>query len=453
MIKIETIVALATPPGRGGVSIVRISGPKASHVIDTLLKKTLLPRYATYIPFFDVDNTQLDQGIALWFPQPYSLTGEDVLELQGHGGPVVAQLLIKAVLTLGVRLAKPGEFLERSFLNGKIDLTQAEATADLIDSVSEVAVKSALKSLQGEFSSQVNKLVEALIQLRTYVEAAIDFPEEDVDFLTGQHVSDQLTSLELTLDGLIQTANQGSLCHSGLTLALAGKPNAGKSSILNALVGDESAIVTDVAGTTRDLIRESLHLDGLKINLIDTAGLRQTQDQVEKVGIEKAMKAISGADCILLVMDARETSEQAVESGNDILPDDVIHSKKIIYVRNKIDLLSKNNSLYEKEGVSIVNVSAKTGQGMDLLKTYIKNLAGFDNQAPNTFSARQRHLDQLKKALNTIQQARIQFDQIVSGELLAEDLREAQNALSEITGAFSADDLLGRIFSEFCMGK
>ncbi|MBE8215668.1 MAG: tRNA uridine-5-carboxymethylaminomethyl(34) synthesis GTPase MnmE [Endozoicomonadaceae bacterium] len=453
MMEIDTIVALATPPGRGGVSIIRISGPKTSTIIQTVLKKTMIPRYATYLPFYDIDCHAIDQGIALWFPAPFSLTGDDVLELQGHGGPIVVQLLIKTILQLDVRLAKPGEFLERAFLNGKIDLAQAEATADLIDSVSEVAVKSAVKSMQGQFSNKINHIIEALIKLRVYIEASIDFPEEEVDFLADQYIDDQLNDIDMTLDRLIQTANQGSLSHSGATVVLAGQPNAGKSSVLNALVGNELAIVTEVAGTTRDLIRDVIHLDGLKINLIDTAGLRKSDDPVEKIGINKAMKVFSEADCILLIADSQTYSKETIQLASHILPEQLRNQGNILYIRNKIDLVSENPELNHIDNYSIINISAKMGTGIDLLKKHIKASLGFQDQAPNTFSARQRHLNQLNKALKSIRFAKNQFNETAAGELLAEDLRVTQNALNEITGHFSADDLLGRIFSEFCMGK
>lgn len=439
---IETITALSTPPGRGGIAVIRISGPLTKSITKTLLGKIPTSRFATFSRFFNEDNQIIDEGIAIFFPGPNSFTGEDILELQGHGGPAVVDCLIRRIIHLGARLAKPGEFSERAFLNNKIDLAQAEAIADLIDACSEQAARASLRSLQGEFSKKIHELVENLTQLRIYVEAAIDFVGEEIDFLNPEQVLDKIDKNLIQLEKIQDQAFQGSLLQEGITAVIAGKPNVGKSSLLNCLSGKDIAIVTDIPGTTRDLLREYITLDGMPIHFIDTAGLRESHDLVELEGIRRAKEEIKRADLILSVIDARET---------EIL-NDVATSAPTIVVRNKIDLTQEAPTLSEKNNQTIISLSAKDGSGIDLLKNQIKKIVGFHTTPEGTFSARRRHLDALDKAKNGLLNAKKQFHN-KSFELLAEDLRQAQLALSEITGEFTSDDLLGRIFSSFCIGK
>ncbi len=452
MLSQETIAAVATPPGRGGVGIIRISGPKTADIAKCLLKHTPKPRYAHYGPFLDTDDETIDEGIALYFPAPHSFTGEDVLELQGHGGPVILELLMEQVVQLGCRLARPGEFSERAFLNDKIDLTQAEAIADLIDASSKQAARSAVRSLQGDFSNAIHTLVEQLISLRIYVEAAIDFPEEEIDFLSDGKVEADLKSVMGSLQQVLKTANQGSLMREGMTVVLAGRPNAGKSSLLNALAGHDRAIVTDIAGTTRDVLKEHIHIDGMPLHIIDTAGLRETPDEIEKMGVERAWLEIESADRILLLVDATETNETDPEK---IWPE-FIHrlpeNARITVVRNKIDKTDEPEGINET-GTAVIRLSAKDNLGVDVLRDHLKQLMGFEGQHESGFIARKRHLDALHIAQNALNSGLDQLLGASAGELLAEDLRAAQNALNEITGEFSPDDLLGRIFSSFCIGK
>lgn len=453
MIYTDTIAAIATATGRGGVGIIRVSGKLSSAIAQSIVKTSLKPRQAHYCNFYSVDNKIIDQGLAIFFPNPHSFTGEDVLELQGHGGPVIMDMLLNTVLKLGARLAKPGEFSERAFLNDKIDLAQAEAIADLIDASTEQAARNALHSLQGEFSKRIHLLVEALIQLRIYVEAAIDFPEEEIDFLTDGKIQQDLFSIESQLHQIFQEAKQGVLVRDGMRLVIAGKPNAGKSSLLNALSGRDSAIVTPIAGTTRDVLREHIHLDGMPLHISDTAGLRESPDQVEQIGIERAWKEIEQADRILLVVDANEYSTLEIDQ---LWPEaiDKIDPNKIILIRNKIDLSQQTIGLNKTEnGQEYLNISAKHHQGIDDLRSYLKSIMGFQQTNESGFTARRRHLDALQRAMDFILQGKIQLQQFAAGELLAEDLRQAQNALGEITGEFTPDDLLGRIFSSFCIGK
>jgi tRNA modification GTPase len=453
MIYTDTIAAIATATGRGGVGIIRVSGKLSSPIAQSIVKTSLKPRQAHYCDFYSTDNEIIDQGLAIFFPNPHSFTGEDVFELQGHGGPVVLDMLLNTVLKLGARLARPGEFSERAFLNDKIDLAQAEAIADLIDASTEQAARNALHSLQGEFSKRIYQLVEALIQLRIYVEAAIDFPEEEIDFLTDGKVQQDLFSIESQLHQIFQEAKQGVLVRDGMRLVIAGKPNAGKSSLLNALSGRDSAIVTPIAGTTRDVLREHIHLDGMPLHISDTAGLRESPDQVEQIGIERAWKEIEQADRILLVVD----TNQNISTDIDQLWSESINKidrKKIILIRNKIDLSQETIGLSTaKDGQEFINISAKHHQGIDDLRSYLKSIMGFQQTNESGFTARRRHLDALQRAMDFIQQGKIQLQTFAAGELLAEDLRQAQNALSEITGEFTPDDLLGRIFSSFCIGK
>ncbi|QXO17384.1 MULTISPECIES: tRNA uridine-5-carboxymethylaminomethyl(34) synthesis GTPase MnmE [Vibrio] len=450
----ETIVAQATAPGRGGVGIIRVSGPKAADVALAVTGRPLKPRYAEYLPFKDANGLELDQGIALFFPNPNSFTGEDVLELQGHGGPVVMDMLIKRILTLpGIRPARPGEFSERAFLNDKLDLTQAEAIADLIDASSEEAAKSALQSLQGQFSKRINTLVESLIHLRIYVEAAIDFPEEEIDFLADGKVSADLQAIIDNLSAVRQEANQGAIMREGMKVVIAGRPNAGKSSLLNALSGKESAIVTDIAGTTRDVLREHIHIDGMPLHIIDTAGLREASDAVEKIGIERAWEEIKQADRVLFMVDGTTTD---ATDPKDIWPDFVDRLPDhmgMTVIRNKVDQTSEALGICHVSQPTLIRLSAKTGQGVDALRTHLKECMGFSGNQEGGFMARRRHLDALERAAEHLDIGQQQLEGYMAGEILAEELRIAQQHLNEITGEFSSDDLLGRIFSSFCIGK
>ena len=450
----DTIVAQATAPGRGGVGIIRVSGPKANQVALEVTGKTLKPRYAEYLPFQAEDGTVLDQGIALYFPNPHSFTGEDVLELQGHGGPVVMDMLIKRILGIdGVRAARPGEFSERAFLNDKMDLTQAEAIADLIDASSEEAAKSALQSLQGQFSQRIQTLVESLIHLRIYVEAAIDFPEEEIDFLADGKVSGDLQTIIDNLDAVRKEANQGAIMREGMKVVIAGRPNAGKSSLLNALSGKESAIVTDIAGTTRDVLREHIHIDGMPLHIIDTAGLRDASDEVEKIGIERAWDEIAQADRVLFMVDGTTTD---ATDPKDIWPDFVDrlpNSIGMTVIRNKADQTGEDMGICHVNDPTLIRLSAKTGAGVDALRTHLKECMGFSGNTEGGFMARRRHLDALERAAQHLQIGQEQLEGYMAGEILAEELRITQQYLNEITGEFSSDDLLGRIFSSFCIGK
>ncbi|ENM5827718.1 tRNA uridine-5-carboxymethylaminomethyl(34) synthesis GTPase MnmE [Vibrio metoecus] len=450
----DTIVAQATAPGRGGVGIIRVSGPLAAHVAQTVTGRTLRPRYAEYLPFTDENGQQLDQGIALFFPNPHSFTGEDVLELQGHGGPVVMDMLIRRILQInGVRPARPGEFSERAFLNDKMDLTQAEAIADLIDASSEQAAKSALQSLQGEFSKRIHTLVESLIHLRIYVEAAIDFPEEEIDFLADGKVSADLQTIIDNLAAVRREANQGAIMREGMKVVIAGRPNAGKSSLLNALSGKESAIVTDIAGTTRDVLREHIHIDGMPLHIIDTAGLRDASDAVEKIGIERAWEEIRQADRVLFMVDG--TTTEATDP-QDIWPDFVDRLPEnigITVIRNKADQTGEPLGICHVNQPTLIRLSAKTGHGVDALRQHLKECMGFAGNQEGGFMARRRHLDALERAAEHLDIGQQQLEGYMAGEILAEELRIAQQHLNEITGEFSSDDLLGRIFSSFCIGK
>lgn len=453
MIISDTIAAIATATGRGGVGIVRVSGPKAKQVAEQLLTVSLQPRHAHYCDFTSHQGEVLDQGIALFFPGPNSFTGEDVLELQGHGGPVILDLLLREITQLGIRLARPGEFSERAFLNDKLDLAQAEAIADLIDATTEQAARNALHSLQGAFSKRINELVEALIHLRIYVEASIDFPEEEIDFLSDGKVARDLEGIIGKLASVFKEAKQGALVRDGMRVVIAGRPNAGKSSLLNALSGRESAIVTSIEGTTRDVLREHIHIDGMPLHIIDTAGLRESPDEVEQIGIQRAWQEIQQADRVLLLIDSRQTTltnpHQIWPEFVDQLPD----PSKITLVRNKIDLSGEAAGLFETDAATYIGISAATGAGVDSLKHHLKNIMGFSDSGESGFTARRRHLDALARAENFLASGKAQLQGYAAGELLAEDLRQAQNALGEITGEFTPDDLLGRIFSSFCIGK
>lgn len=451
----DTIVAIATASGRGGVGVIRLSGADLSGYIDALLgcHKVLIPRQAHYASFCDAQGVVLDQGLIITFPAPNSFTGEHVIELHAHGGPVVLDCLVNRCIELGARLARPGEFSERAFLNNKLDLAQAEAVADLIDASSTQAAKSAVRSLQGEFSSKIRNFVERMISIRVFVEAAIDFPEEEIDFLADTALRDKLDTLRSDLQQFLTTAEQGALLREGITLVLAGKPNAGKSSLLNALAGQETAIVTSVAGTTRDVLREKINLDGVPLNIVDTAGLRETNDIVEQQGVLRAWQEIDQADAILFVVDA---SNQQHESLEQLWPEYferyVNAPHTLISLFNKQDLVAKSDRLVEASE-KVIGVSAKTGEGLSGLKQLILRSVGYQHQAEGVFSARRRHLSAIVSATDAVCHGITQLEQSNAGELLAEDLRQAQRYLSEITGEFSSDDLLGVIFSSFCIGK
>ena len=450
----ETIVAQATAPGRGGIGILRVSGPLATEVAQAVLGKCPKPRMADYLPFKDADGTVLDQGIALYFKSPNSFTGEDVLELQGHGGQVVLDLLLKRILQIdGIRLARPGEFSEQAFLNDKLDLAQAEAIADLIDATSEHAARSALKSLQGEFSKKVNQLVDSVIYLRTYVEASIDFPDEEIDFLADGKIEANLRGIINQLEDVRSEAKQGSILREGMKVVIAGRPNAGKSSLLNALAGREAAIVTDIAGTTRDILREHIHIDGMPLHIIDTAGLRDATDEVERIGISRAWTEIEQADRIILMLDSSDPESADLSKVRLEFLAKLPTTLPVTIVRNKIDLNDEQASESEQGGYQIISLSAQTHDGIQLLREHLKQAMGFQTGMEGGFLARRRHLDALEKASKHLQIGLVQLTEFHAGELLAEELRLVQTYLSEITGEFTSDDLLGNIFSSFCIGK
>lgn len=444
----ETIAAIATPSGRGGVGIVRISGALVKTIAEAVLVSLPSPRYAQYGDFLDADGSVIDQGLALLFVAPHSFTGEDVLELQGHGGPVVMDMLLDRCLQLGARLARPGEFSERAYLNDKMDLTQAEAVADLIDCETRAAARLATRSLQGSFSRTIHELLESLIHLRMYVEAAIDFPEEEIDFLSDGKVSADLRRVIDNISQVRAKASSGRLLRDGINLVIAGEPNAGKSSLLNALAGVESAIVTDIPGTTRDVLRERIQLGGVPIHLIDTAGLRETSDQVEKEGVRRAREELHKADQLLWVYDA-----QADPQNKGINQAKLPQGIPITLVRNKVDKVGEAPQKTRRQGWNEISLSAHSGDGLGLLKAHLLGSMGFQGTENTEFLARRRHLHAIDRALEVLENGKAALENQQAGELLAEDLRLAQSALSEITGEFSADDLLGEIFSSFCIGK
>ena len=435
----DTIAAVATPPGQGGVGMVRVSGPRARSIGEGLVSKALPPRVAVH-GRFQWDGAPIDEGLALFFPGPRSFTGEDVVELHGHGGPVVMQMLLDAVLAGGARLALPGEFTERAFLNGKLDLAQAEAVADLIASASAAAAKGALRSLTGQFSQAVRRIAEDLLELRVYVEAAIDFPEEEVEFLSQGRVRTRIEGLAKALANLQDSARQGVLLNRGVNVAIVGPPNVGKSSLLNCLSGEDAAIVTDIPGTTRDLLKVDLTLDGLPIRLVDTAGIRRTQDPIEIEGVRRAR---SEADLADLVLEVREAAADRPNLGAT--------TKRTILVENKIDLTGAAPGMLAGEPL-IVRTSCLTGAGISDLAALIKQQVGFADDG-SAFSARRRHLEAMQGALQALRSAEERLDAKAPGEVIAEDLRIAHQALGEITGEVTADDLLGSIFRSFCIGK
>ena len=443
----DTITALATPLGKGGIGVVRVSGPLVELVAKEMVGELPKPRVAAYRNFLDAQGTVIDQGLVLYFKAPNSFTGEDVLELQGHGGPVVMNLVVARVLELGARLAKPGEFSERAFLNDKMDLSQAEAIADLIDSASSQAAKSALRSLQGEFSKKVNSILKGLIELRVYVEASIDFPEEEIDFLDNPKIGEDLDTLVEKIDQLIEQAGQGALLREGVSIVLAGRPNAGKSSLMNCLTGQDTSIVTEIAGTTRDVVNELIHLEGVPVRLIDTAGLRKGNNPVEIEGVRRAEKEIALADYVLVVVDLNAHRVDLTAHIDELLA-------TLPKVENYIVALNKAD-LWQPEHVSEkqVLVSAKTGKGVDDLRALIAEGIGLRVSSEGTFIARARHLDALQMGIQSLVRGQALFGNNTAGELLAEELRSCQQALGEITGEFTSDDLLGTIFASFCIGK
>jgi tRNA modification GTPase len=444
-----TIAAIATPPGRGGIGIVRVSGPLVTHIAVELLGDLPEPRRAAVRAFRNVDGEMLDGGLAVYFPGPASFTGEDVLELHGHGGPIVMDALLARCVELGARIAEPGEFSRRAFLNDKIDLTQAEAIADLIDSGSTEAARAALRSLQGEFSAAVRSLTDAVTETRMHVEAAIDFPEEEIDFLADVTLRKRIDhALELCAQ-ITADARQGTLLRDGMTVVIAGQPNAGKSSLLNRLAGYDAAIVTAIPGTTRDVLRERIHIDGMPLHIADTAGLRDVSDVVEAEGVRRARDEMTRADRILYVIDAtRALDTEAIEHETRSLPKNV----PVTWVLNKTDLCG-GRVRFEQSQPPRLQLSATTGDGVDLLRAHLKECMGFIGADTGTISARRRHLDALARAERHLQEAASQLIDRRAGELMAEELRQAQQALAEITGEFTSDDLLGKIFSSFCIGK
>lgn len=447
----DTICAIATAPGRGGVGIVRISGSQAKHIGEQCTKLKLKPRHAHFTDFYQQDGGITDQGIALYFHGPNSFTGEDVFEFQGHGGPIILDQILQRCVELGARLARPGEFSERAFLNDKMDLTQAEATADLIDANSKQAAQQALQSLRGAFAEEINKLLDLLTHLRLYVESAIDFPEEEIDFLGDGIVADKLSHIITQTNTVFKKAQQGTVLREGMHVVLAGKPNAGKSTLLNALAERDVAIVTDIEGTTRDALTEHIHIDGMPLHITDTAGLRATDNEVEQIGIQRAWQAIDKADRILLLVDAKDyNADQLAKSWPEFFDKPGI-SAKLTVVINKIDL-EPNVDINQKTQPTL-RISAREALGVDELKAHLLEVMGINNTTEGSFSARRRHLDALERCLSFLHAGEAQLSGFAAGELLAEDLRLAQECLGEITGKFSPDDLLGKIFSSFCIGK
>ena len=440
----DTIVATATPPGKGGIGIVRLSGAQAEKIASKMLGSLPRPRVATAETFLDIDRSPIDSGLVIYFPGPASFTGESVVEFQGHGGPIVMSLIVQTAIELGARRAEPGEFSQRAFLNGKLDLVQAEAVADLIESGTEQAARAAHRSLTGAFSKSVDALGEKLIRLRLHVEAAIDFPEEEIDFLSDTGLLKQLEECQQQFDELRKKTAVGRILRDGFQLVMVGKPNAGKSSLMNLLSGEDAAIVTEYAGTTRDILRERIDIDGLAVELVDTAGLRDDPDVIEAEGIRRARQTLKNADAALLIQDAGLGADQTDYQ----LPDDL----PVIVLRNKIDISGDAPGPVQSEP-TILNVSAQTGAGVDSLREAIKELAGYADAGVGAFTARKRHADALSDAATHFAAGRLALEQARAGELLAEELRLAQEALGTITGAFTSDDLLGRIFSEFCIGK
>ena len=444
--KSDTICALATAYGQSGIGVIRVTGPLSKSISKKILHQDLEPRYAYYGSFFDNDNNLIDKGVAIAFPGPNSYTGEDVIEFQGHGGVSVIRKLLETIISLDVRVAEPGEFTKRAFLNGKMDLVQAEAVQDLIQSSSEESALSAVRSLTGEFSEKINQILSELIALRVFVEATIDFSDEEIDFLESHEVSSKLYSLKLTLLNILESANQGAILRDGIHVAIAGKPNAGKSSLLNSLTKQPSAIVTDVAGTTRDVLKETIQIDGMPIHIIDTAGLHNSDNIIEQEGIRRAHTEINNADVVLLVYDA---SDKSVDLS--ILPESVKDKPKIV-IKNKIDLTGSKTGIQKIQNNPEISISAKNGDGINIVRKALADFAGLNSNTEGVFLARKRHIIAINETLSFINSAISQLDGGAS-ELVAEDLRQAGMHLGQITGEFSSDDLLGQIFSSFCIGK
>lgn len=443
----DTITAIATPPGIGGVGIIRVSGSLAKDIGERLTHKQPRHQHALFAQFFDQEQHIIDFGYLLYFKAPHSFTGEEVIELHGHGGPVVMDMLLQRVLQLGARLAEPGEFSKQAFLNDKIDLIQAEAIADLIESTSTASVKLAQRSLKGDFSNEISQLSDNIIHLRMYVEAALDFPDEEIDFISDAHVSGQLEKLITKTQSILAKARQGALVREGLQLVIVGKPNAGKSTLINQLSGQETAIVTAIAGTTRDIIRETILINGIPFRVVDTAGIRESADEVEMEGIRRAKLALAEADMVLLMVDIDQDIEADV---NEFVKMHNINAPVVVVV-NKID---KQRLEPVKVSENTIYLSAKLGQGIDLLKQTILSLVGFSKETTEgAYTARRRHLDALRRVEQLLITGQQNLDHHLAGELLAEDLKAAHQALCEITGQFTADDLLGTIFSSFCIGK
>jgi tRNA modification GTPase len=451
----DTIAAIATAPGQAGVGIVRVSGPRAAIIAEQMLGFIPRPRYAHYGPFKDSNGGLIDEGLGLYFPNPHSFTGEDVFELQGHGGTIILDMLLREVCSLGARLARPGEFSERAFLNDKLDLAQAEAIADLIESSSEQAARCAVRSMQGVFSRRIEALVEAVTHLRIYVEAAIDFPEEEIDFLADGKVAEDLAVLLEQVTTILAEAQQGTIMRDGMKVVIAGRPNAGKSSLLNALAGREAAIVTAIEGTTRDVLREHIHIDGMPLHIIDTAGLRDSSDEVEQIGISRAWEEIRQADRILLMVDATTTDKT---EPHEIWPDFIDQlpaNAPVTVIRNKVDLSGEAVGIRAEpeQSAPVIRLAAKGSEGLEVLRDHLKQCMGFVTTTEGGFLARRRHLDALERARDSLLQGQGQLEGFGAGELLAEDLRAAQDSLGEITGQLTPDELLGKIFSSFCIGK
>jgi tRNA modification GTPase len=445
----DTIAALASAPGRGAVGVIRISGAGVPQIAAQILGFLPAPRLAQLTNFLDAAGEPIDRGLALYFPAPFSVTGEHVLELQAHGGTLVGDMLLQRLLELGCRMARPGEFSERAFLNGKIDIAQAEAIADLIDAGTTAAARAAVRSMQGEFSVRIHSLQRQLTELRMLVEAAIDFPDEELEILPGSVLQNRIDTLLTGFDSITAAARQGSLLREGLNVVIAGRPNAGKSSLLNKLVGDEIAIVTDQPGTTRDVLRQHLHLDGLPLNLIDTAGLRATADVIEAEGVRRARNELRRADRVLYIWDAALADEPHFSAALEELPPGV----PVTLIFNKIDLTGADPAVDESMSPARIFLSAKTGEGIGLLRAHLKASAGYSSGETGALSARRRHLDALARAKTCVAQAAENLTATRAFELFAEELRRAQLALGEITGEFTSDDLLGEIFSSFCIGK
>ena len=442
----DTIAAIATASGAGGIGVVRVSGPAVQLIAAQVLGSCPAPRHASYLDFKQANGDLIDRGIAIFYPNPHSYTGEDVLELQAHGGTALMQILLARCIALGARQAEPGEFTRRAYLNDKIDLAQAEAVADVINAATIEAAKSAVRSLSGEFSQRINALLLKLIDLRMFVEACLDFPEEEIDFITQGRVAEKLASIITELNSVFSKAKQGSLLREGINVVLVGQPNVGKSSLMNQLAGEEIAIVTSIAGTTRDTIKNAIQINGVPLHVIDTAGLRETDDEVEKFGIARTWRAAESANIALLLVDAAHGITETEKSILARLPKEI----RKIWVHNKIDVANELPLAKEINGAMHIYLSAKTGAGLELLKSHLLKLAGYENNSEGVFMARARHLEALLKVETHLS---IAGQQIKSAELLAEELRIAQAALGSITGEFTSDDLLGEIFSKFCIGK